>query len=117
MEHLRCLSRTEQNFKQRGSGITPGADIVVDWGIGRMVRVGGHQLDAGVSGFGDWQITSQDGGPPGTDTQRYRLLGAGPEANFWIIDPLAVRVRAQWEFAAKDIVRGNNVWFIANYRF
>jgi hypothetical protein len=114
---ISAVSRTEQNFEQRGSGITPGADIVVDWGVGRMFRMSGHQFDAGVSGFGDWQITSQEGGPPGTDAQLYRLLGAGPEANFWIIDPLAVRVRAQWEFAAKDIVRGNNLWIIMNYRF
>src|SRR5947199_627668 len=56
---ISAVARTEQNFEQRGSGITPGADIVVDWGIGRMFRPADHQLDVGVSGFGDWQLTAQ----------------------------------------------------------
>ena len=35
---ISAVARIEQNFEQRGSGITPGDDIVVDWGIGRMFR-------------------------------------------------------------------------------
>jgi len=31
--------------------------------------------------------------------------------------PLSIRVRAQWEFAALHIVRGNNLWIILNYRW
>ena len=110
---ISAVARIEQNFEQRGTGITPGADIVVDWGVGRMFGV----VDVGISGFGAWQITSQEGGPPGTEHERYRLLGIGPEASLTIFDPLTLRVRAQWEFAAHDIVRGNNLWIILNYRF
>ncbi|MGZ5261482.1 MAG: hypothetical protein ACXWC0_28020, partial [Burkholderiales bacterium] len=40
-----------------------------------------------------------------------------PEASLTIFDPLTLRVRAQWEAAAHDIVRGNNLWIILNYRF
>ncbi len=112
-----AVARTEQNFTQRGSGIRPGADIVVDWGIGRMFRVGDHRLDVGPSGFWARQLTSQQGGSPEIGGERYRLLGAGPEASLSIVDPFTVRVRAQWEFAAEHIVRGNNLWLIANYRF
>jgi hypothetical protein len=74
-------------------------------------------VDVGISGFGAWQITSQEGGPPGTEHERYRLVGVGPEASLTIFDPLTVRVRAQWEVAAHDIVRGNDLWIIVNYRF
>jgi hypothetical protein len=79
--------------------------------------VAGHSVDAGVSGFGAWQLTLQDGGPPGADAVRYRLLGAGPEASASIGGPFSVRLRAHWEFGAREIVRGNNLWLIVNYRF
>jgi hypothetical protein len=114
---ISAVARTEQNFEQRGSGITPGADIVVDWGIGRMSRLADHQLDVGVSGFGDWQLTAQQGGPAGVEALRYRLLGLGPEASLSLLEQLTVRVRAQWELGARNITRGNNLWIIFNYRF
>jgi hypothetical protein len=114
---LSAVARLEHNFQQRGSGIEPGADIVLDWGVGRMFRVADHQLDLGVSGFGLWQITSQEDGRPGTDDGRYRLVGVGPEASLSIVGALTLRVRAHWELAARDIVRGNNLWIIFSYRF
>jgi hypothetical protein len=112
-----ALARIEQNFEQRGSGVTPGDDIVTDWGAGRVVHLGHHPFDVGVSGFGVWQITSQTGGAPGTDTSRYHYYGIGPEAATSITEKLALRVRAQWEFAAHNVVQGNNLWLIFNYRF
>ena len=114
---ISAVARTEQNFEQRGSGIHPGNDIVVDWGVGRMFHPGHRQLDIGISGFGAWQLTAQQGGSPNTDPMRYRLLGLGPEASLSISKPLSLRLRAQWELGARDIVRGNNLWVIWNYRF
>lgn len=114
---ISAVSRTEQNFEQRVSGIRPGNDIVVDWGIGRMFRPTDRRVDIGVSGFGDWQISAQHGGSVEVDAQRYRLLGVGPEASMSIADAWTVRVRAHWELAAQNIVRGNNLWIIFNYRF
>ena len=76
-----------------------------------------RRLDVGISGFGVWQISAQQGGAASVDEQRYRLLGAGPEASMPIADRATLRIRAQWEFAARDIVRGNNLWAIDNYRF
>jgi hypothetical protein len=115
---ISAVARTEQNFWQSDSGIRPGTDIVVDWGAGRMFRLDDHhRLDAGLSGFWARQLTSQVGGPPGIADQRYRLLGVGPEASISIVDPFTIRIRAQWEFAAQHIVRGNNLWIIPSYRF
>jgi hypothetical protein len=114
---ISAVARIEQNFEQHETGIHPGDDIAVDWGAARMVRLGSHPLDIGVSGFGSWQLTDQQGGPPGTDEQRYRLLGIGPEVSLGVLDALTARVRAHWEFGARNIVRGNNLWLILNYRF
>jgi hypothetical protein len=113
---ISAVARAEQNFEQRATGIRPGNDIVVDWGIGRMFRPADRRLDIGVSGFADWQLSAQEGGAAGVEDLRYLLLGAGPEASMSIADALTLRVRAQWEFAAQNIVRGNNLWIIFNYR-
>jgi len=115
---ISAVARTEQNFEQRGSGIRPGVDVVADWGVGRMTRVVGRSLDIGVSGFGAWQLSAQRGGNAVIDDERrYRLIGVGPEASLSLTDALSVRLRAQWEFGARDILRGNNLWIIFNYRF
>jgi len=79
--------------------------------------VADRAVDIGVSGFGVWQLTAQRGGEPATESARYRLLGIGPEASVALADPLSVRARAQWELGAREIVQGNNLWLIANYRF
>jgi hypothetical protein len=111
-----AVARIEQNFEQKTTGISPGDDIVIDWGIGRVVRAGPRRLDVGVSGFGTWQITAQNGGA-NVDKSRYRYLGAGPEASVSLSESLGLRVRAQWEFASHNAVRGNNLWAIFNYRW
>jgi hypothetical protein len=111
-----AIARIEQNFTQAGTGITPGDDIVVDWGVGRVVRAWRRTMDIGVSGFGTSQITSQAGGPQGTDKTRYRYFGIGPEASLPVTRKLMLRVRAQWEFGARNVVQGNNFWVILNYR-
>ena len=112
-----AVARFEQNFEQRGSGIRPGDDVVLDWGVGRMLRLAERRLDLGASGFGAWQLSAQEGGEAGVEQERYRLLGAGPEASLSLTSALSIRVRAQWEFAALHIVRGNNLWVILNYRW
>jgi hypothetical protein len=114
---ISAIARIEQNFDQRGSGIDPGDDIVVDWGAGRVFRVAEHPLDVGISGFAAWQLTRQAGGGSETDSDLYRLFGIGPEASLSLVESLSVRLRAHWEFAARNIVRGNNLWIIFNYRF
>jgi hypothetical protein len=112
---LSAIARIEQNFTQEGSGITPGDDIVIDWGVGRVINVWGRATDLGVSGFAAWQISSQEGSPAGTDTRRYRYFGIGPEASLPVTDKLILRIRAQWEFGARNVVQGNNLWIILNF--
>ena len=112
---LSAVARIGQNFTQEGTGITPGDDIVIDWGVGRVISAWGRAMDIGVSGFATWQISSQEGGPEGTDTSRYRYFGAGPEASLPITPKLMLRIRAQWEFGTHNAVSGNNLWVILNY--
>ena len=108
---LSAIARIEQNFEQEDTGITPGDDVVIDWGVGRVV---GERWDVGVSGFGTWQFTDQAGGE--SDLERYGYYGAGPEASVSVSPRWSLRLRAQWEFGTRNAVEGNNLWFIVNYR-
>ena len=110
---LSAIARIEQNFEQAHTGITPGDNFDIDWGIGKIVHLGSYRFDVGVSGFGTWQISNQSGGG---NTNRYRYYGTGPEVSAAISDRWSARVRAQWEFGARNVVQGNNIWIIFNYR-
>jgi hypothetical protein len=111
---ISAVARLEQNFEQAGTGITPGNNLDLDWGIGKVVRLGPYRFDAGVSGFATWQVTTQTGG---ASTGRYHYYGAGPEISAAIADGWALRLRTQWEFATHNAVQGNNIWVMINTRF
>jgi len=110
-----AVARFEQNFEQTKTSIHPGDDMVVDWGIGKVIRSSARPLELGVSGFGTWQLSQQTGGPTGVDTKKYHYLGAGPEGSYSPWDHWTLRLRAQWEFATHNAVQGNNLWFIVNF--
>lgn len=110
---ISALSRIEQNFEQAGTGIKPGDDCDLDWGVARMVALFGHPFDIGASGFATSQITAQSGGG---NVGRYRYFGAGPELSTGIVPGLALRLRFQWEFGTQNAVQGNNIWVIVNYQ-
>ena len=112
---LSAIGRLEQNFEQDESGIEPGNDLVVDWGIGKVLPTGAQSLELGVSGFATWQLDEQSGGPPETDTSRYRYFGIGPEGSYAPWDHWTFRVRAHWEFQTRNTVQGNNLWLIVHY--
>lgn len=111
---ISAVLRIEQNFEQAYTGITPGDDFDIDWGIGKIVRFFGHPFDVGLSGFGTWQITTQSGGQ---SLGRYHYNGVGPEVSTAITDGWAARIRAQWEYNTSNAVQGNNIWFIVNKQF
>jgi hypothetical protein len=109
-----AVARLEQNFEQARTGIHPGNDVVIDWGVGKVVPAK-RPLELGVSGFATWQLSEQTGGGAGTDTSPYRYLGLGPEASWSPWDRWTFRIRAHWEFLTRNAVQGNNLWLILNY--
>ena len=108
-----AIARFEQNFEQRVSGIQPGDDVVVDWGIGKAMDAGSLPLDLGVSGFGTWQLSRQEGGT--NDPGPYRYFGLGPEAALSASEWLSLRLRLHWEYGARNAIRGNDAWLIAHF--
>jgi len=111
---ISAVARLEQNFRQPGTGITPGDNLDLDWGIGKVMHLGPYNFDAGVSGFATWQVTTQTGG---MSMGRYSYYGAGPEISAVIADGWSMRLRTQWEFATRNAVQGNNIWIMVSTRF
>ena len=110
---LSAMWRIEQNLEQAHTHIMPGDNLDLDWGIGKVIRLGPCTFDAGVSGFATRQITTQSGG---ASSGRYEYYGAGPEISAVLGHGFAARIRAQWEFGTQNAVQGNNIWIILNYR-
>ena len=110
---LSAVARIEQNFEQADTGIDPGDDVVVDWGVGKVLSPGSRSAEVGVSGFGTWQLTRQEGGG---DPGPYRYFGLGPEGSVPVGSTVTLRLRLHWEFGARNAVQGNNAWLIANFK-
>jgi hypothetical protein len=110
---LSAVARFEQNFEQSGTGIEPGDDLVVDWGVGRSFR-GTQPFEVGISGFATWQLTHQHDDSAEAEPARYRYYGAGPEGSMTFANRWTFRLRAHWEFETRNAVQGNNLWLIAH---
>ena len=113
---LSAVARFGQNFEQRGSGITPGDDLVIDWGVGKVLPLGKRTADVGVSGFAAWQITRQSQEGTELAPSPYRYFGIGPEGAFGVLDRLTLRARLHWELDVHNSIRGNSVWLMAHVR-
>ena len=108
-----AVARIEQNFEQAHTGITPGDNFDIDWGIGKIVEVGAHAFDVGVSGFGTWQITHNRAARAPAATAITAPAPRSARASPRDGPP----VRAQWEFGTQNAVQGNNIWLIVNKQF
>jgi hypothetical protein len=117
-----AVARLEFNGKQKDTDIDVGDDIVIDWGIGKMFVAGGKSFplvfDVGISGFAEWQVTSQSGPLPEDSTPKYRVFGIGPEIQLNIPKwKLGFLLRVQPEFGARNTSQGNTIWFNVSYNF
>ncbi len=107
---ISALGRYEIHTEQDETGITPGDDMHIEWGIGKTIVKG---WDVGVAGFCHWQMNNDEGvNGRYDDTVRDRIFAVGPEVLGMIeqvpgIDrPMFLSVRALWEFGAKDRSEG-----------
>ena len=75
-------------------------------------------FDVGISGFAEWQVTSQSGPLPEDSTPNYRVFGIGPEIHLNIPKwKLGFLLRVQPGFGARNTSQANNFWFNVSYNF
>ena len=99
------LSRYEFHGQRQDVDITPGNDVSVEWGVGKSFGT----LTVGISGFAQWQVTSDKGVDVNYDANVHdRVFGVGPEIqNFFPEYGFGFQLRHWREFGAKDRSEGS----------
>lgn len=99
------LSRYEVHGKRQDVDITPGNDISVEWGVGKSFGT----LIVGISGYAQWQVTSDTGADINYDASVHdRVFGIGPEIQYFFPEyGFGFQLRHWREFGAEDRSEGS----------
>jgi hypothetical protein len=115
---LSILNRYEIHTESRDVKITPGNTYTVDFGLSRTLC---KNIDAGVSGYYQQQITDDSGpGLPANYNRGLhdRVVGVGPEiSTFCPKLGMFISARYAYEFAAEDRPEGQAVVVTVTKRF
>lgn len=107
---ISALTRTLVNGEQDYTGVTPGSEFVVEYGIGKQIAVNDKLLiRPGISGCGYWQISDDSDDGPGTLKDERKAANAlGADLNFfWLPKLVQLNLRVLREFEAKNTSEGS----------
>ncbi|MBS0012923.1 MAG: transporter [Desulfobacterales bacterium] len=106
-----ALTRTLVHGRQKDTDIRPGAEFVVEWGIGKEIPVSpGLVVRPGISGCSTWQIDDDSDDGPGTvASERKQNHALGAEINFFFPPPRLMQVNLRFlrEFSSKNSPEGS----------
>ncbi len=99
------LGRYEIHSNKQDADITPGDDMLFEWGLGKMLT---ETVEVGLIGYNRWQVADDSGSDVTWDTGIHdRVAAIGPEINVFIpASKMFVSLRAAWEYAAVDQPEG-----------
>ncbi len=100
---ISMLNRYLIHAEQNETDITPGDELVCEWGIGMTLPpVSKLLFRPGIAGFYEKQVSGDSSGP-GKD-QKYSKSAIGPEINIFILPPIAfqINLRVLWESGTKN---------------
>jgi hypothetical protein len=105
------LTRWLQNTEDRDTNITPGADMVAEYGLAKAIPLnkGGLLLTAGVAGYTYKQLTDNSG--DGAGDEQYFGNAVGPELRLMAFKPFPMQVslRYLFEYGCENTTEGQNV--------
>jgi hypothetical protein len=107
---LSALTRTLVHTEQDDTEVTPGSEIVVEYGLGKQIPINEKLLiRPGLSGCAYWQISDDSDDGPGTlADERKQAFALGAEMNFFFLPQLfQVNLRVLREFEAQSTVEGS----------
>ena len=113
------LTRWLKNFEDDDTDITPGAELVAEYGVGKSFQVSpGLQLRPGLAGYSYVQLTDDDGAGSGDD-ERGLVHAVGPEINlFWLPPTLCqLNLRYVWEYGAENETQGQKAVMTLTFSF
>jgi hypothetical protein len=102
-----ALNRFLINFKQEETRITPGNELLIEWGVGRAIPyTPTFLITPGIFGHAYLQV-SEDSGDNATDTEK-KSYGIGLECNFFSLkNAIQINVRASTEFNVENDSEGD----------
>jgi len=107
---LSALTRTLINGEQEDTNVTPGSELVVEYGLGKEIAINNNFLmRPGVAGYAYWQLEDDSSNGPGTVAdQRKQAHAIGGEINFFYIPMLLqLNLRALYEYGAENTAEGS----------
>lgn len=111
-----ALGRYEVHSKQRDTGLTPGNDLTIEWGLAKTFIEPSVFWDLGVAGYCHWQTTDDSG--PGSNKLNDQVFGIGPEISIFLPrSKLILSLRSVFEFGAVDRSEGNTTTFTVTGMF
>nr|WP_083456035.1 transporter [Desulfosarcina cetonica] len=110
---LSAMTRTLVNTEQDETDVTPGPELVVEYGLGKEIGINEKlSIRPGICGSAYWQIGDDSDDGPGTlADERKQAYSLGAEINFFWLPPklLQLNLRALREFGAKNTTQGSQV--------
>lgn len=107
-----ALTRTLVHTEQEDTGVTPGSEFLVEYGLGKQFAVTDTLLvRPGLSGASYWQISDDSDDGPGTIADQHKESHAlGAEINFFHLPTLfQTNIRVLREFKAKNNPEGSQL--------
>jgi len=101
------------NSKRYDQDLTPGQSMTIEYHLSRYLT---DRVEIGVSGYDQWQISSDTGSAAKNKDVFYQIHGIGGQIGGWIIkDKLNITTKCIWEYYGVDRFKGilataNLIW-------
>ncbi len=104
------LTRWLQNTEDDDTNITPGADMVAEYGVAKAFPNQNKSVfTAGLAGYSYAQLTEDSGDGASNDT--YRGHAVGPEVRYMVFNPFPIQIsfRYLFEYGVENSSEGSNL--------
>lgn len=103
------LTRWLQNTKNRDTDITPGADVVAEYGLAKAFPSKNHIITVGMAGYTYAQLTEDSG--PGASDNTFIGNAIGPEVRYMGFKPFPFQISLRYltEYGTENTTEGTNI--------
>ncbi len=106
---ISLLTRWLQNTENRDTNITPGAEVVAEYGLAKSFPSKDHILTAGIAGYTYTQLTEDSG--VGASDDKFVGNAIGPEIRYMGFKPFPFQISLRYltEYGTENTTEGTNV--------
>ncbi len=103
------LTRWLQNTENEDTDITPGAEMVAEYGLAKSFPGDGHIITAGIAGYSYGQLTEDSG--TGASDEKFIGHAIGPEIKYMGFKPFPYQVALRYlvEYGTENTTEGTNI--------